>query len=225
MDHTKAVVFLFVALGIVAPVTTEAFHEKLSRDTRERKTFGHHLHKREQIRRGCVPEEIVVKEPPSTDELLKTVLQFFPQHNFTIAVSVANHLSYQWTLIGYDKSSMTSLPEDLPTGKALIAVDYGNNSTDGIFAYYIPETSETLAFFYDVERHKSIWNVRSFDGYREIDGNIVLSLKGNDTKRGDNKEYEGSLGKKFRFQGTMTYSCHQRKIRCDPTLKIYVLRK
>ena len=35
MDHTKAVVFLFVVLGIVAPVTSiKKFHPKLSRDAK-----------------------------------------------------------------------------------------------------------------------------------------------------------------------------------------------
>ena len=35
MDHTKTVVFLFVVLGIVAPVTSiKKFHPKLSRDAK-----------------------------------------------------------------------------------------------------------------------------------------------------------------------------------------------
>ena len=110
--------------------------------------------------------------------------------------------------------------------KALIVGRYGKYRASGIFTYYIPATDETLAFFFDVERGKSIWNVQIFSGIKKIDNEMVIGMQGDDAKRGDNLVHEGDLGDNFRFQGIMTYSCHHEKIpHCDPTLKIRVLDK
>ena len=104
--------------------------------------------------------------------------------------------------------------------------DCGQNSAIGIFTYYIPQTDETLAFFYDVKDGTSIWNVQIFKGNVKIDSKMITGMKENDAKRGDNIEHKGVLGTNFRFKGTMTYSCHPRsKPICDPTLKIYVRHK
>lgn len=104
--------------------------------------------------------------------------------------------------------------------------DHGKNCAFGIFTYYIPETDETLAFLYDVEKGpKLIWNVQIFKGYKEIDPKMITQMKQNGTKRGDNIEHEGDLGTNFRFKGTMTFSYRGSKPFCDPTLKIYVLHK
>ena len=59
----------------------------------------------------------MVDEPPSTDELLETVLEFLPENDYMIAVSVANNLRYEWILVDYQNDTMTALPEALPIGK------------------------------------------------------------------------------------------------------------
>ena len=66
---------------------------------------------------GYGDEGIVVDEPPSTDELLETVLELLPKHNYMIAVSVANHLRYEWTFGDQKNKTITALPEALPNGK------------------------------------------------------------------------------------------------------------
>jgi len=63
---------------------------------------------------------IVVDEPPSTDELLETVLELLPVHGYMIAVSVANNLRYEWILVDFQNDTMTALPEVLPIGKVFL---------------------------------------------------------------------------------------------------------
>ena len=69
---------------------------------------------------GYGDEGIVVDEPPSTNELLETVLELLPKDNYMIAVSVANHLRYEWSLVDHKNNNITALPEALPNGKVFL---------------------------------------------------------------------------------------------------------
>lgn len=69
---------------------------------------------------GYGDEGIVVDDPPSTDELLETVLEMLPVDNYMIAVSVTNNLRYEWRFTDHKNVTSMGLPKNLQIGKVFL---------------------------------------------------------------------------------------------------------